>query len=457
MRAAVEAFRQLGRPFVCLWLGEVVTALGSVLLQFALGVWIYQETGSAEQFSLALFSGMLPALLLLPLAGACADLFDRRAVLIGCDLVLLALVLTLAALAWSGGLRVPAMVALSSLASLTYTFRRPSYQVALSLLLPQRRLSQANGLRMLGESSVQFAGPMLAGALMARHGIGGVMLLEVALILCATALVLAALAGIGRDAPPPEAAGRTWGAVWRHCRSGVAATLAYMGRQAEMRALLIYMLLQTSLVALVSSMLTPMVLAGHDSGVLGGVMSSAAVGAIIGSALVVVWNPQRRLMRTVLLADLALAVCVAAMGWVQTPLSWSGMACLAMLAGNVSSSCLLSLWMSHTPLERRGSLFSLLGAINIGVVALTLLAGGVLVERVLEPGMMPGGALAGLTGGWLGEGKGRGIALLFVLCGLACMAVALGALRFVRLDRLDEAARAGDEAAPPLAAAGREG
>ncbi|AUH51379.1 hypothetical protein CXB49_11410 [Chromobacterium sp. ATCC 53434] len=454
MRAVIEALRQLGRPFICLWLGEIVTALGSVLLQFALGVWIYQETGSAEQFSLALFSGMLPALLLLPLAGACADLFDRRVVLVGCDLVLLGLVLTLAALAWSGGLRVWAMVVLSSLASLTYTFRRPSYQVALSLLLPQRRLSQANGLRMLGESSVQFAGPMLAGALMAGHGIGAVMLLEVALILCATALVLAALAGIGRHAQP-AAAGRPWDALWRHCRSGVATTLAYMGRQAEMRALLIYMLLQTSLVALVSSMLTPMVLAGHDSGVLGRVMSSAAVGAIIGSVLVVACNPQRRLMRIVLLADLALAVCVAAMGWVRTPLSWSGMACLAMLAGNISNSCLLSLWMGHTPLERRGSLFSLLGAINIGVVALTLLAGGMLVERVLEPGMMPGGALAELTGAWLGTGKGRGIALLFVLCGLACMTVALGALRFVRLDRLDEAAQAVEET-PPLAASGRQ-
>lgn len=50
---------------------------------------------------------------------------------------------------------------------------------------------------------------------------------------------------------------------------------------------------------------------------------------------------------------------------------------------------------------------------------IAMLAAGFLAERVFEPAMQSGGVLASIWGGILGAEPGAGIALLFVLIGLA--------------------------------------
>ena len=40
------------RAFFIIWVGQVVSTIGSSLTGFVLGVWVYQQTGSATQFAL---------------------------------------------------------------------------------------------------------------------------------------------------------------------------------------------------------------------------------------------------------------------------------------------------------------------------------------------------------------------------------------------------------------------
>lgn len=53
--------------FVFVWFGQLVSLIGSGLTSFALGVWVYQFTGSVTQFSLILLFAMLPGILILNL------------------------------------------------------------------------------------------------------------------------------------------------------------------------------------------------------------------------------------------------------------------------------------------------------------------------------------------------------------------------------------------------------
>jgi hypothetical protein len=39
------------RVFLIVWLGQLVSLVGSSLTGFALGVWVYQHTGSVTQFA----------------------------------------------------------------------------------------------------------------------------------------------------------------------------------------------------------------------------------------------------------------------------------------------------------------------------------------------------------------------------------------------------------------------
>jgi MFS family permease len=71
------AFRQM-RVFLLVWFEQLVSVIGSDLTSFALGVWVYQRTGSVTQFSLILLSAMLPSMLISPVAGALVDRWNRR-------------------------------------------------------------------------------------------------------------------------------------------------------------------------------------------------------------------------------------------------------------------------------------------------------------------------------------------------------------------------------------------
>ena len=64
--------------FLWIWAGQVVSILGSNLSGFALGIWLYQTTGSASNFALVALCSVLPQLLVSPLAGGLIDRYPRR-------------------------------------------------------------------------------------------------------------------------------------------------------------------------------------------------------------------------------------------------------------------------------------------------------------------------------------------------------------------------------------------
>lgn len=73
------------RVFLIVWLGQLVSLVGSGLTSFALGLWVYRHTGSVTQFALIGLFTVLPGIVLSPLAGALVDRWDRRWVMILSD------------------------------------------------------------------------------------------------------------------------------------------------------------------------------------------------------------------------------------------------------------------------------------------------------------------------------------------------------------------------------------
>ncbi|MEJ2734979.1 MAG: MFS transporter, partial [Anaerolineae bacterium] len=90
--------------FLTIWLGQVVSVVGSGLTSFALGVWVFEQTGSATQFALIGLSAVLPRVILSPLAGAIVDRWDRRRVMILSDAGAGLSTLAIVALLWTNQL-----------------------------------------------------------------------------------------------------------------------------------------------------------------------------------------------------------------------------------------------------------------------------------------------------------------------------------------------------------------
>ncbi|WVV46946.1 hypothetical protein THH46_17315 [Pseudomonas sp. NA13] len=83
----------LGRGFYFLWCGESLALVGTALMEFALGVWVYNHTGSAVAFANVVLAATLPAVLFLPLAGGLADRISHRVIIVCCDVTLAVLLL----------------------------------------------------------------------------------------------------------------------------------------------------------------------------------------------------------------------------------------------------------------------------------------------------------------------------------------------------------------------------
>ncbi len=64
-----EMFHGLSASFYLLWCGETISVLGGGLLEFALGVWVYQKTASVLDFSGVVVASVLPMLIVAPFAG----------------------------------------------------------------------------------------------------------------------------------------------------------------------------------------------------------------------------------------------------------------------------------------------------------------------------------------------------------------------------------------------------
>ena len=70
--------QKLGRPFILLWFGQMLSTLGSGMTAFALGIYAFQTTGTVSSFSGIIAALYLPAMVLKPIGGVMADRFDRK-------------------------------------------------------------------------------------------------------------------------------------------------------------------------------------------------------------------------------------------------------------------------------------------------------------------------------------------------------------------------------------------
>jgi len=87
MDTSITAKRPGLRDFLLIWFGQLVSGVGSRLTSFALGVWVYETTGSTTKFALVFVAMAVPVVLISPFAGALVDRWDRRRTMIVCELV----------------------------------------------------------------------------------------------------------------------------------------------------------------------------------------------------------------------------------------------------------------------------------------------------------------------------------------------------------------------------------
>ena len=274
--------------FTIVWMGQVVSSFGSTLSSFALGVRVFQDTGSVTRFALIAMAMVLPNLVLSPLAGVIADRWDRRKVLILshvgsalCTMALLRLVVTDRIVAW----HVYPVVAASAVFA---TFVWPTFSAATTMMVGKAQLGRAAGMNEFGMALAQVVAPISAAGLLVAVGLRGVILIDFTTFAFAIVVLLAV-----RFPQPPKGAPVV--APGAGLKAQMLVGWSYIRARPALWGLLLLAAGHKFSVALVQTLLTPLVLGFASPAMLGLVLGAASGGMLVGGIAVSVWGgPQRR-------------------------------------------------------------------------------------------------------------------------------------------------------------------
>ncbi|MCJ7709894.1 MAG: MFS transporter, partial [Chloroflexi bacterium] len=154
----------LNPSFSALWAGQVISLFGDRVNQIALAAFVYELTDSPMAVALTFFVGMVPNLLLSPIAGAYVDRWDQKQVLVVSDILRAAGVLLLpVAVLFNVWLAYPIVFLITTIS----IFFRPARQAILPRLVPQEDLLAANSAMWVGETLADVINYPIAGLFVA--------------------------------------------------------------------------------------------------------------------------------------------------------------------------------------------------------------------------------------------------------------------------------------------------
>lgn len=419
------------RTFLAIWAGQVVSALGTNLTGFALGVWVYQQTGSATKFALIALVTTLPGMLLAPVAGALVDRWDRRRAMILSDVGSGCATAALAALLWAGRLELWHIYLLLSVSSAFAALQWPAFTAATTLLVPREQLGRASGLTQTGNGIAEILAPALAGALVVSIGLHGVVLIDAATFVAAVATLLAVRV-------PRPAASAEGAAARGHLLREAVFGWTYIRRRPGLFALLVLLAVTNFSMGVMQVLVTPMVLAFASPAVLGRVLSAAGLGMLAGSVLMSIWGGPRRRVAGILGLLLVQGLSLVAGGIWPRAAAVTAAGFVFLFAMPLLLGTSQALWQSKVPPDLQGRVFAMRRLVAWSTLPLAFVVAGPLADRVFEPWLAPGGALAATAGRILGVGDGRGIGLLLVVMGTLVVLTVAVAARLPRLRRLEE-------------------
>ena len=363
------------RAFRLLLTGHGIGTIAQLMLTLALGIEVFERTGSGWWLSVTVALGFVPYVLASGYAGLLADRYSRSAVLTltflaraGCAAVLVSGLLV----HWP----VPLLVGVAALAAVLATPSYPALAAATAQCVPDEQLPPANALVTGVENAGWMAGPGVLGLiLLAGSGPTSATALAAALFLAA-----AALSGRVRLARP-DGAPTADGLLWPELVAGPHAVSRVAAVRRPMTVAVIDNFLYGYLVV-------AMVLVAQDSfgpaGV-GMLTSAAALGGVLALLPVALLAARIRPAGLLMAAMSTFAVAVLLVGLSGWAWLSAGLVFAAGGASLLAEVTAVTLLQRAAPPDLTARVFGVYDQLNVGALAVGSVVAGPLAEA-LGPG-----------------------------------------------------------------------
>ncbi len=415
------------RRFLLLWGSQTASMTAGGLTYFALGIWVFQQTGSATAFALMTIATTLPGVLALPLAGSLSDRFGGRLSLIASDVGSATVGLAIAAFFYFDVVSTWSLCALLGIGSVLASLHWPAYTSVTSELAQGPQLPRAASMMQFGYVGHHVLAPVVAPSILAIAGVSGILAIDVVSFAIASVAILLLLRPRRRVSKKPRSVREEFGEAW-------AAV-----RERELLPLAAYVAATYLFGGTVVALSTPLVITIAGPQTAGIVLGVMGVGMIVGTTSSSVFVKSSGGTRRLLGFDRAMAIAMLMAGVAASPtlIAVAGFLFLFGLGGHMGEE--QALWQVRIPLALQGRAFALKRMLTFGALPLSYALAGPLADYVLEPLMADQGALAHSAGSLIGTGPGRGMALLLMLAGVGKLLVIFLAARSTRLRALNAA------------------
>lgn len=153
-----------------MWIANTAANFG-VYIKVVAASWLMASlTGSAEMVALVSTANALPIMLLSLIAGAIADNYDRRRVMLCAQTFMLLAAGLMAIMGWIGALTPHLLLGLTFVIACGNAFSVPSWQASVGEMVTREHLTRAVTLNSMGANLARAAGPGVGGVIVAATG-----------------------------------------------------------------------------------------------------------------------------------------------------------------------------------------------------------------------------------------------------------------------------------------------
>jgi len=153
------------KGFMFFWSGQLVSILGSSIIQFVLTWWITVESASPLLLSLAMFIGFVPTIILTPVAGVFVDRWNRKALIATVDFLQAALTVLLLFLFMFDFVTVSILLIFLAARGIFQAFHQPAVMALIPIMVPRKNLGRINSIDYFFNSIIFLIGPIVAAFL----------------------------------------------------------------------------------------------------------------------------------------------------------------------------------------------------------------------------------------------------------------------------------------------------
>jgi len=349
------------KQFFPFWSSQMLSLLGSALVQFSLVWWLTKETGSATVLAMATMFALIPEIVIQPFAGAITDRIDRKKVIIISDASIALATLVLGIFFFFDKVEVWYIYAIMMIRGIGSAFHFPAEQASVSLMVPRDQLSRIAGLNQAAKGIINIVSAPLGALVMELVGVEGSLLIDV--VTAALAIGIVSFVIIPRQPELEKKDGSWFGTVMTDMKDGLRYLIGWKGIMVITVMALIFKIALSPAFSLIPLLVSSYF--GGDAAQYSMVEVAVGIGIIVGGSILGVWGGFKRKTYTMFLGGLGIGLGMIALGSIPQDGFYYSLPTLFVIGFMVPmvDGSLMAIMQEKIDNEYQGRVFTMFGSI----------------------------------------------------------------------------------------------